>query len=131
MLPRVHLVALTISIVFLAAVVLQIRRRRLREQYALLWLLTGLALLVTSLSPKLVSILAGYLGIAYPPAALFFLAVLAFLGVGLHNSLVISKLTEQQLRLAQYLAILKQDIGFVRQTREGEAPPPQRPNSSQ
>lgn len=131
MLPRVHLVALTISVAFLAAVVLLIRQRRLREQYALLWLLTGLALLVTSLSPKLVSILAGYLGIAYPPAALFFLAVLAFLGVGLHNSLVISKLTEQQLRLAQYLAILKQDIDFVRQAREGEAPPPQRPNSSQ
>lgn len=111
---RVSVVA-AVAALFLLVVILElIRRRRLQERYALLWLLTGLVMLVLALWRGALSRLADLVGIAYPPSALFVLGSLFILIVLLHYSTVISKLADQNRILAQRLALLERRIADVR-----------------
>jgi hypothetical protein len=108
----------TISIIsalaslFLIGVVLElIRSRRLRERYALLWLLTAVVLLALSLWRGGLNTMADWVGVeTYPPAVLFAVASLFILVVLLHYSTVISKLADQNAILAQRLALLEHDV---------------------
>ena len=85
-----------------------IRGRRLRERYALLWLATGVVLLVLSAWRDGLNTIAGWFGVTgYPPAVLFAVATLFILVVLLHYSTVISKLADQNTILAQRLALLE------------------------
>jgi Uncharacterized conserved protein (DUF2304) len=88
-----------------------IRSRKLRERYALLWLLTGLVLGALSLWRGGLNTIAGWLGVrSYPPAVLFAVGILFILAVLLHYSTVISRLTDQNVLLAQRLALLEQEL---------------------
>jgi hypothetical protein len=105
---RISIVASIASILLLIVVFELIRSRRLRERYALLWLLTGLVLLVLSLWRGALDTIAGWFGVTtYPPAVLFAVATLFVLLVLLHYSTVISKLSDQNVILAQRLALLE------------------------
>jgi ABC-type uncharacterized transport system YnjBCD permease subunit len=96
----------------LVLVVLElIRKHKLRERYALLWLLTGLVLAALSLWRDGLNTIAGWVGVeSYPPAVLFAVAILFILAVLLHYSTVISRLTDQNVLLAQRLALLEQEL---------------------
>ena len=105
-------IAGAIASVLLVLVVLElIRKRRLRERYALLWLATGVVLLVLSLGRDGLNTIAGWLGVTgYPPAVLFAVATLFILLVLLDYSTVISKLADQNTILAQRLALLEEKL---------------------
>jgi hypothetical protein len=96
----------------LVIVVLElIRSRRLRERYALLWLVTGLVLTALSAWRTGLNTMAGWLGVrGYPPAVLFAVGIIFILAVLLHYSTVISKLSDQNTILAQRLALLEQRV---------------------
>ena len=102
-------IAGAISSVLLVVFVLElIRKRRLRERYAMLWLATGVVLLVLSVWRSGENTIAGWFGVrSYPPAVLFAVATLFILVVLLHYSTVVSKLTDQNVILAQRLALLE------------------------
>jgi hypothetical protein len=104
---RVSIAAAIAAVILLLVIFELIRSRRLQERYALLWLLTGLVIFVLAIARGLLSWLSGLVGIAYPPSALFILAAFFILLVLLHYSTVISKLSEQNLALAQRLALLE------------------------
>jgi hypothetical protein len=101
----------------LVVVVLElIRSGRLRERYALLWLVTGLVLTALSAWRGGLNTIAGWLGVeTYPPAVLFAVGVLFVLAVLLHYSTVISRLSDQNTILAQRLALLESRIDERRQ----------------
>ena len=108
---RISIVASIASILLLLVVFELIRSRRLRERYALLWLLTGVVLLVLSAWRGGLNTIAGWFGVTgYPPAVLFAVATLFILLVLLHYSTVISKLSDQNVILAQRLALLEARI---------------------
>jgi hypothetical protein len=112
----VSILAAIASVVLLGIIFELIRSRRLRERYALLWLLTGLVLLALSLWRGGLNTIAGWVGIeTYPPAALFAVAALFILLVLLHYSTVISKLSDQSTMLAQKVALLEAEL---RETRK-------------
>ena len=102
-------IAASIASVALILVVFElIRSRRLRERYALLWLLTGLVLLVLSAWRGGLNTIAEWVGVeTYPPAILFAVASFFILAVLLHYSTVISKLSDQNSILAQRIALLE------------------------
>jgi hypothetical protein len=102
----------TIASLVLVFVVLElIRSRRLRERYALLWLATGVALTVLSAWREGLNTLARWVGIrSYPPAVLFAVGILFILLVLLHYSTVISRLSDQNVLLAQRLALLEAEL---------------------
>ncbi len=106
---RVSIAAAIASLLLLLVVFELIRSRRLRERYALLWLLTGVVLLVLSLWRDGLNTIAGWFGISgYPPAILFAVGILFILLVLLHYSTVISRLSDQSTILAQRLALLEE-----------------------
>ncbi len=108
---RVSIVAAVASCLLLVFVFELIRSRRLRERYALLWLLTGVVVLALSLWRDGLNTIAGWVGVqTYPPAALFAIAALFILGVLLHYSTVISKLSDQNVLLAQRVALLEAEL---------------------
>jgi hypothetical protein len=107
----VSIVAAVVSVLLLVVVLELIRSRRLRERYALLWLATGVVLLVLSIWRSGLNTIAAWVGVTgYPPAVLFAVAVLFILLVLLDYSTVISKLSDQNTVLAQRLALLEQRL---------------------
>ena len=99
------------SVLLVVFVLELIRKRRLRERYAMLWLATGLVLLVLSLWRSGENTIAGWFGVrSYPPAVLFAVAGLFILLVLLDYSTVISKLADQNTVLAQRLALLESQL---------------------
>lgn len=102
---RIQTIAVTSSVALLAFVFEMIRRRRLLEKYALLWIFGGTGLVVLSSWPGVLDRVAPLLGIAYPPAALFLGGLFLLLLLVLHFSLAISRLSEQNRALAQWVAL--------------------------
>jgi hypothetical protein len=99
------------SFVLVLVVLELIRSRRLRERYALLWLATGISLTVLSAWRDGLNTIAGWLGVeSYPPAVLFAVGILFILAVLLHYSTVISRLSDQNVQLAQRLALLEDEL---------------------
>ena len=94
----------------LLLVVELIRRGRLKERYSLLWLFAGGVLLVLSSSRNILEYISNMVGIYYPPSFLFLLAFLFLLLITLHFSVTISGLSEKNKRLAQELALLRQEM---------------------
>jgi cell division protein FtsW (lipid II flippase) len=108
---KVSLAAVAASLILLLVVFELIRSRHLRERYALLWLLTGLVLLALSAWRGGLNTIAGWVGVeTYPPAVLFAVALLFVLAVLLHYSTVISKLSDQNVILAQRVALLELEL---------------------
>jgi hypothetical protein len=107
---RVSIFAAIASILLLLVVLELIRSRRLQERYALLWVMTGVVLLIFALWRDGLNVLARTVGIAYPPSALFLLAAMFILVVLLHYSTAISELSERNLTLAQRIALLEQKL---------------------
>jgi hypothetical protein len=107
----VSIAAAVASFLLLVVVFELIRSRRLRERYALLWLLTGVVLLALSLWRDGLNTIAQTFGVrSYPPAVLFAIGSLFILLVLLHYSTVISKLSDQNTILAQRLALLEERL---------------------
>ncbi len=98
------------SIILLLAVLELVRRRRLREKYALLWILTAIVLLILSLWRGLVDSIAIALGISYGPLITIAVGALFVLVVLLHYSTVISALTDRTAVLAQEVAMLEERL---------------------
>lgn len=109
---RVSVIGVVASLLLLLVVLELVRGRRLKERYALLWLATGVVLLVLSAWREALNTIAGWVGVTgYPPAVLFAVATLFILLVLLHYSTVISKLTDENVALAQRLALLEERVG--------------------
>jgi hypothetical protein len=105
---KVSIAATVVSLVLVLVVFELIRSRRLRERYALLWLVTGFVLVVLSAWRGGLNTIAGWLGVrGYPPAVLFAVGLLFVILVLLHYSTVISRLSDQNVILAQRLALLE------------------------
>ena len=107
----VSIAATIASLVVLFGVLELVRRRRLREKYALLWIRTAVVLLILSVWRGAVSSIATALGVSYGPTVLFAVGALFILVVLLHYSTVISALTDRTVALAQKNAMLEQRIG--------------------
>src|SRR5215475_12400646 len=106
----VSIAAAVASFLLLVVVFELIRSRRLRERYALLWLLTAVVMLVFSVWRSGLSRVSSTIGVAYPPTALLAIASLFILLVLLHYSTVISRLSDQNTILAQRLALLEAEV---------------------
>ena len=100
-----------------------LRRRRLIERYALIWLGSSVVLLVLAVWTGLLEIVSNALGIAYPPNALFLIAFAFVLLLLLHFSIAISRLSGETKLLAQDVARLDHELRELRErgAAEGQA----------
>lgn len=105
-----RIIAIVISAGLLLLILELVRRRRLMERYALLWLFSSLLLLVLSVWSGLLNTLASAFGVSYPPSALFAVAFGVVLVLLIHFSLAVSRLSDQNKILAQRLGLLQQHV---------------------
>jgi hypothetical protein len=116
---RIQIVAIIITAGLFFLVFELVRRRRLMERYALLWLFATAILLGLALWRGLLERISATVGIAYAPSALFAVAFAFVLALLLHFSLVISRLADQNKVLAQKLGMLQERVAQL----EAEAGP--------
>jgi hypothetical protein len=116
-----HLGARVASLAFAVVVFLlvfeMVRRRRLHERYAILWLGAALALLILAAWTQLLAAISRAVGIATPSNAFFVIAFGFLLLLVLHFSAVVSRLSDETRVLAQRVALLE---GRHRGEAEGE-----------
>ena len=105
---RIQIVAIGGTLVLLLVVLELVRRRRLLERYALVWLGSSAVLLALGIWSGLLGTIADAIGVKYPPTALFVVAFGFVLLLLLHFSTVVSRLTDQTKVLAQRLALTEQ-----------------------
>ena len=104
---RVQIVAVIASGALLIGVLELVRRRRMLERYALLWLFSAVVLLGLAVWRGALNVIAHAIGVIYPPNAIFVVAFGFVLFLLLHFSLAVSRLTDQTKVLAQRLALLE------------------------
>lgn len=121
MIDRVQVIAIAVSVVLLMSVLELVRRRKLVEEYSLLWILGSIAILALSVWRGMLDIAARELGIFYPPSLLLMLVIgIVFVGL-LSFSVVLSRQRKQIERLMEETAILGAEIRDLR-TRNGTIP---------
>jgi hypothetical protein len=96
-----------LSLILIVMVLTSVRRAHIRVEYSVSWLLASVALLGLSLNPRILSMAAGLFGIDYAPVALLLIAGAVFLLVFFRLSVIISKLKDDNIALAQRLAIVE------------------------
>jgi hypothetical protein len=116
---RIQLVAVAATGGMFFLVFELVRRRRLMERYALLWLFSTAVLLGLAVWKNLLERVANTVGIYYAPSALFVIAFGFVLAMLLHFSLVISRLADQNKVLAQRLGLLQERIASLEADRAG------------
>ena len=121
---KLQLLAIAASGILLLIIFELLRRRRLIERYALIWLGSGVVLLVLAVWTGLLEIVSKALGIAYPPNALFAFAFGFVLLLLMHFSIAISRLSGETKVLAQDVARLDRELRELRAAQGTEAEQP-------
>lgn len=96
-----------LSLVVVCWVVLLLRQRKLKEKYAVLWVIVGVLIILLAGFPQLLDWASDLAGFAVPANLLFTLAIFLVLGVCLHLSLEISVVEDETRALAEEAAILR------------------------
>lgn len=107
---RTHVIAAICGFLVLAFMVELLRRRQLREKYAILWLAVSVVVVILAAFPSLLNWLAHRLGIYDPPNLLLFSAVLVLLLVAVHLSWEASRLEEETRTLAEEIGLLRMQV---------------------
>jgi hypothetical protein len=101
------------SVLLIVLVLASVRRAHIRVEYSVSWLLASVAILVLSRSRKLLEAAAAQLGVADPPMALILLAGCVFVIIFYRFSIIISKLKDDNIALAQRVAILEYHLQTI------------------
>jgi hypothetical protein len=95
------------SSVILVLLFEMLRRRKLREKYAVFWVIVALCTLVVAVFPSLLAHASKALGVAVPSNLLFFVASMVLFVVSVQHSSELGRLEERNRTLAEELALLK------------------------
>jgi len=112
---RVAILSICLSVVLLLYILEMVRRRRLREEYSILWLFGSGVILLLSIKQSWLIYLARAVGIAYPPSFLFLIGILFIMLILIHFSITISRLYQMNKKMTQEIALLKEKT-------QGQAP---------
>lgn len=103
---RIQYLLIAASVLLIVFIIELIRRGRLREEYSLVWLGAAVFMLALSIWRGAFDALARLVGIAYAPALLILVVLFFGFVYLLHFSVTVSRLTSENKRLAQELAML-------------------------
>lgn len=120
--------SIVISIGMVLAVLLMLRAGKLREKYAILWLVVGGLTIVLGFFPSLLDWAAGLAGVRVPANLLFALSIVLLVGVGLHVSRELTILEDETRTLAEELAILRNQVQRLETSRQENVPVDQTEN---
>jgi len=102
---KVSIVLVAVAVVFMAVILEALRRRRLSEGYALLWISVGVGALLLAVSRPVVDWLSRSIGIAYGPTMVFAGSTVVLFVICLNLTIHITRLESRVERLGQELAL--------------------------
>ncbi|MEI6266710.1 MAG: DUF2304 domain-containing protein [bacterium] len=105
-----YIFLLGICLVLLGTIIWLLKKKHLREKYAILWLFIALLLPLGFLDIGIITTISHYLGIIYPPTLIFIAAFLGLLGLTLMLSVIVSHQTDRIIKLTQHQALLEEKI---------------------
>lgn len=107
---RLQMVALVAGILFLVMMIDLIRKNRVTVKYALLWLLSGVIMIVLAVFPQLLDLLAGLIGVYSPVNALFAILLCCGLVLMISFSVIMSGNKKAIVKLTQEISLLENRI---------------------
>ncbi|MDF3014461.1 MAG: hypothetical protein K0Q78_2665 [Cellvibrio sp.] len=107
---RIQVFSIIGSLLLFVFILKLVKRKKLKEEYSLLWLGFGFIFIVLSIFKPLLEVVASAVGIIYAPAALLLMLVLSVFFILIQFSVVISKLAEGNKNLVQEVGILKAEL---------------------
>jgi hypothetical protein len=114
----IRLVIFLFGFFFFLTIFELVRRRKIREDLSIGWLLVGLGLVLSSFADKIIDPLAFRLGIHYPPAFAFVLVVLLLVVVMLYFSIVVSDLKSRNKELSQKIALIEYKLNRLQEEKD-------------
>ena len=103
---RLSIISIIAAIAALGLVFELLRRRRLREKYAAIWVVIALGTLIVAAFPQILRWVADLVGIQTPSNLLFFGSLIVLFAVSLQLSREVGLLEEQSRRLAEEVGTL-------------------------
>lgn len=103
-----------LALLTLALILWMLVTRRLREKYAVMWIVIALCVLILGLFPQLLLWATTLLGVQIPANLLFALAIVLLLGVSLHLSWELSQAEDEIRRVAEEAAISRAELDQLR-----------------
>lgn len=119
-----YLVALVGAVVTLGFMIELLRRRRLREKYAALWIVVAVVVAVLAFFPGLVEGAASAAGVTVPVNLVFFVGLLLLLVVCVQLSAEVGTLEQKTQTLAEEAALLRHRIERLERAAGRESIPP-------
>lgn len=102
--------ALIVCVVVFLMTIELVRRRRLREEYSVLWLSTSLLMFVLVLQYNWLESLTRFIGAVLPTTTLFLSALLFLLLIVVQFSIKLSQISSQLKNLGQENALLRAEL---------------------
>ncbi len=118
-----HVLGTGASIGLLFVVLELVRRKHLREKYALVWIFVSVGLIGLSLVPGLLDIAAKNIGIIYGPSLLFMVGIFALLILTIMLSVIVSHQTSRIIGLVQQLGLLENRVRKLESYKPAEKKP--------
>jgi len=111
-----HLLNITavLSLLLLVMVLVSVRRAHIRVEYSISWLLASVAMLVLSRERPVLEFIRRHTGVPDTPLTVFLIAGSIFMVMFFRFSVIISHLRDDNIALAQRLAILEYHVQRIR-----------------
>jgi hypothetical protein len=118
---RQKIFAFMMAVIILVTIFELVRKRKLREEYSWLWIITGVSILLVVWRYDLLVRFTHFIGAFWPTSTLFLLGLLFLMLINLHYSVKISGLTNQVKILSQEITLLKGELTGMAQPPEEES----------
>ena len=105
-----RILAISASLCLIFLIFELVRRRKLKEKYAILWLFSGSVIFIITVFDNILQWITNLLGIILPINAVFFFGIFFIILINIHFTLVISNLGEQNKKITQKLALLETEL---------------------
>jgi len=115
MLIRQKILAITVSLIILFTIIHLIKKRKLREEFSWLWIITGIGIFVFAIWNQLLEHISILIGAVLPVSTLFFCGIVFLLCISLHFSVKISDLTNKLKDVVQRVAVMDLYISELRE----------------
>ena len=107
---KMQIIAIAGSILLFLFILYLVRKKRIKEEYSLLWIFFGAVFIVFSFWRQGLDYLASLIGVAYPPTAILLILLMAVFIILIQFSIIISRLSETNKTLCQEIGLLKFEI---------------------
>lgn len=99
-----------LALLAFAYIVTEVRKKKFSVKESFWWVMAALLILVLSIFPYSIDIVAKFFDIAYPPSLFFVVCILFLLFINFRNSKRIAEHQEKIIELAQHVAILENTV---------------------